>query len=457
MSADRAWDVPGYDVHELLGFGTAGEVWRARHRSSGAPVALRRVEGGNRGAVAQIRAEATVVRSLPTGHLVRLRTTTRAGRDDVLVLDHAAGGSLASLLLRRGSLQPGEVVTVLAPLAQALGQAHAHDLVHGRVSAMTVLLTVEGKPLLDGLGLSSLYDADDTHDPTGGLGSSADVWALGALGYLLLTSAAPESAPVGTLGRLAPRAPLPLVQALEAALAFDATTRPSATDLAAALLASCPALPLEGIVAAAEPGPAGPRSAGVAAGLAALRVGVPGRRLLVGTAALAALVLVIGVGWSWGRRIADRPASVQAAAAGSVPRPFGSMAATAVGATGWSEVLQRLDSTRARAFSQADARLLSEVYAAESPALATDAAAVRGLAQAGRTAVGVEHEVHTVVPVQLADDRVELRVQEVLGAFTVRDAAGTVLEARPATTLVTHSVVLVRRHHGWVIGEVRLA
>ncbi len=442
MRADRAWDVPGYDVHELLGFGTAGEVWRARHRGSGATVALRRVEGGNRGAVAQIRAQATVVRSLPTAHLVRLRTTTRAGRDDVLVLDDARGGSLASLLLRRGALQAGEVVTALAPLAEALGQAHAHDLVHGRVSATTVLLTAEGKPLLDGLGLSGLYDADDSHDPTGGLGSSADVWALGALGHLLLTGAAPGSSPGQALGTLAPLAPLPLVQALETALAFDATTRPGATDLAAALLASCPALPIEGIVASADLIPHGKRPlTGVATGVAALRDGAP-RRLLVGAAGLAVLALVIAVGWVWGRQIADRPALVQAAP---------------VAAMSWGEVLQRLDSTRARAFAQADPRLLTGVYAADSPALATDAAAVRGLAQARRTAVGVEHEVRLVVPVRLAADRVELRVQEVLGALTVRDATGAVLAAQPAARLVTHVVVLVRGNHGWVIGQVRSA
>ncbi len=67
-------------------------------------MALRRVEGGDRGAVAQIRAQATVVRSLPSAHLVRLRTTTRAGRDDIL--DDATGGSLASLMLRRGACSP---------------------------------------------------------------------------------------------------------------------------------------------------------------------------------------------------------------------------------------------------------------------------------------------------------------------------------------------------------------
>jgi hypothetical protein len=41
------------------------------------------------------------------------------------VLDHARGGSLAALLSRRGRLTPGEVVTIAAPLAQALAAAHA--------------------------------------------------------------------------------------------------------------------------------------------------------------------------------------------------------------------------------------------------------------------------------------------------------------------------------------------
>ncbi len=42
-------------------------------------------------------------------------------------------------------------MTALVPLAEALDLAYGHDLVHGRVSATTVLLTAEGKPLLDGL------------------------------------------------------------------------------------------------------------------------------------------------------------------------------------------------------------------------------------------------------------------------------------------------------------------
>ncbi|MGZ6793132.1 MAG: protein kinase domain-containing protein, partial [Mycobacteriales bacterium] len=360
------WDVPGYDVLELLGFGASGEVWRARERSGGAPVALRRLAGGDRAAVAAVRRQATVVRSLPSPHLVRLRTTTRAGRDDVLVVDHAAGGSLAGVLQRRGTLAPGEVVTAVAPLAEALGQAHAHGLVHGRLRASEVLLTADGRPLLDGLGTAALHDPEDGHDPTGALGASADVWALGALAHQLLTGEQPGPT---VLGALAPRAPLPLVRAVESALAFDPTTRPSAADLAAALLAACPALPLQGVVAAALPEPVRRR-------LPRPRVRRPeglARRVLAGVAVGLALLSVAAVGRLWGHRAVEAPARVAAAG------------------PDWARVVAGLERAREEAFAGADAGRLLDVYAPASPLLSSDQLAVAALGRAGRTADGVEH------------------------------------------------------------------
>jgi hypothetical protein len=421
------WDVPGYDVLGLLGYGTAGELWRARDRSSGALVALRRLAGGDRPAVASVRAQATVVRSLPTTHLVRLRTTTRAGRDDVLVLDHAAGGSLSALLQRRGPLAPGEVVTALAPVAEALGQAHAHGLVHGRVDAAGVLLTGDGKPLLDGLGMAALHDAEDGLDPTGALGPAADVWALGALAHQLLTGRPPGTTPLAVL---APRAPLPLVQAVEAALGFDPTTRPGAADLAAALLAACPATPLQGVVAAALPEPHRRR-------LPHLRV------LVVAGAAVAGVVLA---GWAWGTHAVERPARVAT-----------TRAATPPAGTDWRAVVAALDGSRAEAFRQADPTLLLRVYAPASPLLSTDQLAVAALQRARRTAEGVEHQVDRVTAVQTGADRAELAVVEVLGAYALRDAAGRVVERHPAGPATTHLIELVRTPTGWRVLHVQQA
>lgn len=423
------WAVPGHDVLELLGYGTSGEVWRARERSSGSLVVLRRLAGGDRAALAAVRAQATVVRSLPTQHLIRVRTTTRAGRDDVLVLDHAAGGSLAALLRQRGRLEPGEVVTAVAPLAEALGQAHLHDLVHGRVRAGSVLLDAQGRPLLDGLGLAALHDPEDSLDPTGALGAAADVWGLGALAHLLLTGEEPG----GTdLTELAARAPLPLVRAIEAALGFDPTTRPSAADLAAAMLTACPPLPIEGVEVPSDP-PVRSRPLPAATG----------RRVLVGAGVGAVLLAVVALGWTWGRQAAEPTTRVTAA---SVSRPS---------TQDWRHVLEGLDGLRAQAFAHADPVLLDRVYAPGAPATTADRAALASLRGQDRTALGVEHEVASVTPLTIAATRVELQVAESLGAFEVIDGGGRVVERHPATAVTTRRVVLVSTPSGWRVQEVR--
>lgn len=434
------WEVPGYVGAELLGFGSSGEVWRARDRSTGALVALRRLAGGDREAVATLRKSATTIRSLPAEHLVRLRTTTRAGGDDVLVLDFAAGGSLEALLARRGRLAPGEVVTAVAPLADVLAQAHAQGLAHGRVRASSVLLTADGKPLLDGLGRSCLHDADDTLDPTGALGAAADVWALAALAHLLLTGVEPSAGTSAeALAPLVATAPLPLVQAIEGALAFDPSARPTASDLAAALLASCSALPLSGVVASvpAVPTPA-PRFARPAA--------LP-RRGLVAAGCLVVGLAVVSLGWAWGAAGAPRGATVLAVSPVSpvMARP----------STDWRSVLQGLDAARAAAFLHGDPSRLSQVYATGSASLAADARLLESLARVGRRAVGVEHSVTSLTPVRLTADRAQLQVVEALNGYSVEDVSGRVVERRAAGPGTRVLIELVQTTAGWRVAQVR--
>ena len=422
-------EVPGYDVVSLLGTGALGEVWRARQRSSGADVVLRRLAGVDRHRVDEVRAQARTIRGLRSRHLIRLQTTTLAEGDEVLVLDYAAGGSLVELLTVRRTLLPGEVVTVLAPLAEALAEAHAKGLVHARVRASAVLLGGEGMPLLEGLGLTSLYDPADTLDPTGGLGASADVWALGALGHLLLTGAEPTGAP---LASLAPTAPLPLVEALDSALAPDPTSRPTAGALAAALLASCQAMPVTGVRPAAGPPPTvlptrSPRPR-------------PRRRLAIAVAAGVAVIAVVGLAGAHGGTPTRTSTRV-------VP-PL------VVAPPGWDQVVHELDQARARAFAAGDAALLREVYLSSSPQLAVDAARVAALARLRRTAVGVEHEVTAVQPLSQGATAVQLRVVERLAAFDVLDALGRVVEHYAAGPVRTRVLLLDRAGGGWRVRSV---
>src|SRR4051794_35870031 len=153
----EVWALPGYDVQGLIGYGATGEVWRARELATGEVVALKRLRpDAPESALVALRREASVLRSLETPYVVRLRAVLGEGAATVLVLDLAVGGSLATLLSRRGSLDPAEVVTVAAPLAQALATAHACGLVHGDVTPSNILFTAEGMPLLADLGLARL-------------------------------------------------------------------------------------------------------------------------------------------------------------------------------------------------------------------------------------------------------------------------------------------------------------
>ena len=411
------WQVPGYDVLELVGFGRTGELWRGRQRSSGQLIALRRLVDPDPTVLAAVRRQATVVRSLPSAHLVRLRGVV----GDALVLDHADGGSLAAVLSRRGRLEPGEVVTTVAPLAQALAEAHAHGLVHGHVGLGSVLLTADGRPLLDDLGLAVLRDQGDALDPSGGLAGAADVWALGALAHELLTGE-----PYTPGAELGSTVPTPLARTVATAVAFDATSRPDAATFASSLLAACPPLPVRGVPAAPPAGPALPAHRR------------PGRRVLLGTVAGLAVVLgVVATGWWWGRGAVERPARVQA-----------------VAAPDWAAVLAGLDATRGRAFADGDVRPLAAVYAPGSPMLRADADLVHQLTVVGRRAVGLRHRVDAVRPVEVAASSVRLRVSEGLTSYAITDLAGHPIERRPAAGLASHDLLLRRGPAGWQVESV---
>ena len=150
------WKVPGYVVEDLLGFGGSGEVWRGHVSATGDPVALKRLPIGDAAQVQAARAEAALLSTLDHPHLIRLHELVPVADAVVLVLDLAAGGSLADLLSQRGRLTPGEVISALAPIGAALAYSHNEGVVHGDVSPANVLFAAAGLPLLADLGVARI-------------------------------------------------------------------------------------------------------------------------------------------------------------------------------------------------------------------------------------------------------------------------------------------------------------
>lgn len=484
----EVWALPGYDVQALIGYGATGEAWRARELATGEMVALKRLrEDADPAGIEALRREASVLRSLDTPYVVRLRALLGEGADTVLVLDLAAGGSLAALLSRRGSLDPAEVVTIAAPLAQALAAAHARGLVHGDVTPANVLFTADGMPLLADLGLARLSrmplaGVDGTAeyvDPAVAAGgepdAASDVWALAAVCHHMLAGTAPHdgdsveevltAARAGArtpLGLLAPAAPRPLVSAIEAALHPDPSLRPDAATFADAVRRSHAAAPVRlAGRPAAVPGPDSRPTHEVPARPVQAQPSPPPaagdrRRLLLGAAAgMLLLGAAAGLGWLSGRSEAGQPASV--AAATPATSPPASPGADPAAASGWWVILASLDRSRGQAFATGDVRRLGSVYAPGSPLLAADRAALRRLVAARLTANGVRHEIRRVELSAYDGRSVVLRMADVLAAYDVVDAAGRVVHRTAPRAQAWFLVTLVRTAQGWRLQQITAA
>lgn len=263
------WRVPGYAVETLIGHGGSGEVWRGRETASGRPVALKRLPVSGPGQLQAARAEAALLSALDHPHLVGLHELVPVADEVVLVLDLAAGGSLADLLARRGRLAPGEAISALAPIGAALAYAHNEGVVHGDVSAGNVVFTETGFPMLADLGVARIVgDAAPARstpayvDPAVAAGcapgAASDVFMLAAVALHAVSgtpvwpgSTAEEMlarAASGDLGDLDVRlAGLPpeMAALLGRALALEPCRRCTAGEFALDLRHTGPAIPIE--------------------------------------------------------------------------------------------------------------------------------------------------------------------------------------------------------------------
>lgn len=260
--------VPGYETGELLGVGSSGAVWSAVRETDGRLVALKVVRAARAGAGQAAVREIGLLGRAATGHLVGVHDAVAlADGDLVLVLEHLAGGNLRTLVRARGRLTPAEVVTVLSPVASALGRLHAAGVVHGDVSPGNVLLDGSGRPVLADLGTARLVGERPVEvDGTDGFvapevliggapAPAADVFAVGALAWLCLTGRVPGPAPLrGTLAAAlategddvgGDAAYAALVPVVERCLDATPARRPGADELALAIFDSGPASPID--------------------------------------------------------------------------------------------------------------------------------------------------------------------------------------------------------------------
>jgi WD40 repeat protein/predicted Ser/Thr protein kinase len=257
--------VPGYEVLAELGRGGMGVVYKARQVGLGRLVALKVIRHASHAGEDQrqrFQVEAEVVARLQHPNIVQIFEVGDHDGLPFFSLEFVPGGSLASRL--GGMPQPprpsAELLIVLAGAVQA---AHEAGIVHRDLKPANVLLTADGTPKITDFGLAKKLD-EDGQTQSGSLlgtpsymapeqaraarniGPAADVYALGAILYELLTGRPPFRAetPLDTIRlvlesepvlprRLQPKVPRDLETICLACLHKEAARRyASARDLA---------------------------------------------------------------------------------------------------------------------------------------------------------------------------------------------------------------------------------
>jgi serine/threonine protein kinase len=253
---DSAPAIPGYEIIGFLGRGGMGVVYKAFHEPLQRIVALKMISTGFRAKpdeLARFRTETEAIAALQHPGIVQIYDVGEHDGRPYCALEYVAGGSLAERVT--GQLQPAAAAHLVESLARAVHYAHERGIVHRDLKPGNILLSelphqVSSDqtqswpsatlatdfhlpaPKISDFGVAKRLEADACHTCTGDIvgtpsymspeqaasrkdvGPAADLYALGAILYKLLSGRPPfdGESPMEVLDQVRSADPVPLRQ-----------------------------------------------------------------------------------------------------------------------------------------------------------------------------------------------------------------------------------------------------
>lgn len=255
----------GVRIVERHGAGAFGIVFRARvgeERCEVAVKALKPEHRDDREALERFTREARTLSGIQHPHVVRILGVGEQRGTPYAVMEFIGGPDLGTLLLREGALEPGRAAHLALGVARGLTAIHAASIVHRDLKPHNVLVAPGDRAVIADFGVaraasaarltmtgqlvgSPAYMAPEQLDERP-VTAAADLYALGAILYELLTGAPPFTGTdtLQTLRRireehhvrLPSTVPAALRELVDALLAKDPALRPAGAAAVAAAL-----------------------------------------------------------------------------------------------------------------------------------------------------------------------------------------------------------------------------
>jgi len=202
-----------YEILGLLGEGGMGTVYRARDVELDEPVALkmlRRELVDSPAMLARFRQEVKLARRVTHRNVARTFDIGDHEGAKFLTMELVDGESLADLVARRGRLPLAEVAHIMEKVCAGMSAAHAASVVHRDLKPDNVLVGKDGRIVVTDFGIAHAasgavgvaktvggvvgtpaYMAPEQVEGAADIDARADLYALGAMMYELLTGARP--------------------------------------------------------------------------------------------------------------------------------------------------------------------------------------------------------------------------------------------------------------------------